>query len=118
MSVKKAAIDSRAVEPVSQTGYPEPYRSQVISAGMCVGFPADVEAGHQLINRGAHPAVYLEISNRDDEDTAYYTDAEVDLIASPPHARGRMTRKDGTPYQGPRRTGFSPGGHGTCETFR
>ena len=158
MPVNKAAIDSRAVEPVSMTGYPEPYRSQVmprekrqlgdvfgltkiginrttlapgkvssmchwhtaedeliymlegevvlrttsgeqvISAGMCVGFPAGAEEGHQLINRSAHPAVYLEISNRDDEDTAYYTDAEVDLIASPPHARGRMTRKDGTVY--------------------
>ena len=36
--------------------------------------------------------------NRDAEDTAYYTDPEVDLIASPPHARGKMTRKDGTPY--------------------
>ena len=71
---------------------------QVISAGMCVGFPAGVEEGHQLINRSAQPAVYLEISNRDDEDTAYYTDAEVDLMWSPPHARGRMTRKDGTPY--------------------
>jgi uncharacterized cupin superfamily protein len=174
MSVNKAAIDSRAVGPVSKTGYPEPYRSQVmprekrqlgdafgltkiginrttlapgkvssmchwhtaedefiymlegevvlrttsseqvISAGMCVGFPAagvpagdvtataaPVEEGHQLINRSAHPAVYLEISNRDDEDTAYYTDAAVDLIASPPHARGRMTRKDGTPYEEP-----------------
>jgi uncharacterized cupin superfamily protein len=116
MSVKKAAIDATTVEPVSQTGYPEPYRSQVmprekrrlgdvfgltkiginrttlapgkvssmchwhtaedefiymlegevvlrttsgeqlISAGMCVGFPAGVEEGHQLINRGAHPA--------------------------------------------------------------
>lgn len=32
------------------------------------------------------------------EDTAYYTDPEVDVIASPPHARGKMTRKDGTPY--------------------
>ena len=38
------------------------------------------------------------ISNRDAEDTAYYTDSEVDLIASPPHAREKMTRKDGTPY--------------------
>ena len=37
-------------------------------------------------------------SNRDAEDTAYYTDPEVDLIASPPQARGKMTRKDGTPY--------------------
>jgi uncharacterized cupin superfamily protein len=157
MSVKKAAIDATTVEAVSKTGYPEPYRSQVlprakrglgdlfgltkiginhttlapgkvssmchwhtaedefiyllegevvlrtsageqvISAGMCVGFPAGVEEGHQLINRSAHPAVYLEISNRDGEDTAYYTDAEVDMLWSPPHARGRMTRKDGTP---------------------
>jgi uncharacterized cupin superfamily protein len=71
---------------------------QVISAGMCVGFPAGAEDGHQLINRSAQPAVYLEISNRDGEDTAYYTDAEVDLMWSPPHARRRMTRKDGTPY--------------------
>src|SRR5712664_694485 len=38
------------------------------------------------------------ISNRDAEDTAYYRDSEVDLIASPPHARGKMTRKDGMPY--------------------
>jgi uncharacterized cupin superfamily protein len=71
---------------------------QVLSAGMCAGFPAGVEDGHQLINRSTRPAVYLEISNRDAEDTAYYTDAEVDLIANPPHARGVMTRKDGTPY--------------------
>jgi uncharacterized cupin superfamily protein len=70
---------------------------QVLTAGMCVGFSAGVEAGHQLINRSAHPAVYLEVSNRDAEDTAYYTDPDVDLIASPPHARGKMTRKDGTP---------------------
>jgi uncharacterized cupin superfamily protein len=71
---------------------------QVLSAGTCAGFPAGVEEGHQLINRSTRPAVYLEISNRDAEDTAYYTDAEVDLIANPPHARGAMTRKDGTPY--------------------
>ena len=44
------------------------------------------------------PMQHLEISNRDAEDTAYYTDPEVDLIASPPYARGKMTRKDGTPY--------------------
>jgi uncharacterized cupin superfamily protein len=71
---------------------------QVLRAGMCAGFPAGVEDGHQLINRSEHPVVYLEVSNRDAEDTAYYSDADVDLIANPPHARGRMTRKDGTPY--------------------
>lgn len=71
---------------------------EVLRAGMCAGFPAGVEDGHQLINRSAHPVVYLEISNRDAEDTAYYPDADVDLVANPPSARGKMTRKDGTPY--------------------
>jgi uncharacterized cupin superfamily protein len=71
---------------------------QVLSAGMCAGFPAGTENGHQLINRSSQTVVYLEVSNRDAADTAYYTDPEVDLIASPPHAKGRMTHKDGTPY--------------------
>lgn len=70
---------------------------QVLAAGMCAGFPAGVGDGHQLINRGTRPAVYLEISNRNAEDTVYYSDPDVDLIANPPHARGRMTRRDGTP---------------------
>jgi uncharacterized cupin superfamily protein len=43
-------------------------------------------------------AVYLEVSNRDAEDTVYYSDTEVDLVANPPNARGKMTRRDGTPY--------------------
>ncbi len=70
---------------------------QLLRAGMCAGFPAGVDDGHHLINESDHPAVYLEVSNRDAEDTAYYPDPDVDLVASPPHARGRMTRKDGTP---------------------
>src|SRR5579864_6303698 len=70
---------------------------QVLMPGMCAGFPAGVEDGHQLINRSSRPAVYLEISNRDDDDTVYYSDEDVDLVASPPHARGRMTRRDGSP---------------------
>ena len=70
---------------------------QVLSAGMCAGFPAGVEDGHQLINRGDRPAVYLEISNRDSGDSAHYSDPDVDLIWSPPHARGKITRRDGTP---------------------
>ena len=43
---------------------------QTLTAGMCAGFPADLANGHQLINRSAKPAVYLEISNRDGEDVA------------------------------------------------
>jgi uncharacterized cupin superfamily protein len=71
---------------------------QRLVAGMCAGFPAGLEDGHQLVNRGDRPAVYLEVSNRDPEDTGHYSDPEVDLVFSPAHARGRMTRRDGTAY--------------------
>jgi uncharacterized cupin superfamily protein len=72
---------------------------QRLTAGMCAGFAAGAADGHQLVNRSAQPALYLEISNRDSErDSVYYTDPDVDLILSPPHARGRITHRDGTPY--------------------
>ncbi|MBS0379345.1 MAG: cupin domain-containing protein [Proteobacteria bacterium] len=68
-----------------------------LEAGMCAGFPAGARDGHQLINRSASPATFLVVSNRDPEDTAHYSDPDVDLMWSPPNARGRMTRRDGTP---------------------
>jgi uncharacterized cupin superfamily protein len=80
-------------EVVLRTGAGE----QLLRAGMCAGFPAGSEDGHQLINRGSVPAVYLEVSNRDPADTAKYSDPDVDLVWSPPHAPGRFTRRDGTP---------------------
>lgn len=70
---------------------------QLLRAGMCAGFPAGSEDGHQLINRSDAPAVYLEVSNRDPADSAYYSDPDVDLMWSPPHAPGRFTRRDGSP---------------------
>jgi uncharacterized cupin superfamily protein len=70
---------------------------QLLRAGMCAGFPAGAKDGHQLINRSARDAVYLEVSNRDDADTVYYTDPDVDMVYSPPDAPGRFTRRDGTP---------------------
>jgi uncharacterized cupin superfamily protein len=69
---------------------------QRLTAGMCAGFPAGAADGHQLINRSAADAVYLEISNRDDADGAHYSDPDVDLLWSPPHAPGRFTRRDGS----------------------
>jgi len=71
---------------------------QPLSPGMCAGFPAGSRDGHQLVNRGARTAVYLVVSNRDPEDLAHYTDGDVDLMWSAPIARGRLTRRDGTPY--------------------
>src|SRR5215467_12099619 len=40
---------------------------QVLTAGMCAGFPAGSRNGHHFINRGGQPARYLEISNRHPE---------------------------------------------------
>jgi uncharacterized cupin superfamily protein len=81
-------------EVVLRTGAGE----QLLRAGAYAGFPAGVEDGHQLINRSARPARYLEISNRDPEDTGQYSDPDVDLRWNAPSSRGRFTRKDGTPY--------------------
>jgi uncharacterized cupin superfamily protein len=73
---------------------------QVLKAGMCAGFPvaADVTKGdgHQLVNRSDQPAVYLEISNRDPRDTAYYSDE--DLFYHGANAPVRFTRKDGSAF--------------------
>lgn len=70
---------------------------QLLRAGMCAGFPAGSSDGHQLINRGTAPALYLEMSNRDPADTGHYSDSEVDLVWNPPQARGKFTRRDGSP---------------------
>ena len=64
---------------------------QLLTAGMCAGFPAGAADGHQLINRSAAPAVYLEVSNRESADTVYYP--ELDLM----YVGGKPTRRDGTP---------------------
>jgi len=70
---------------------------QLLTAGMCAGFPAGSTDGHQLVNRSTHPAVYLEISNRDARDVGQYSEPDVDLVWNAPHARGKYTRRDGTP---------------------
>lgn len=69
---------------------------QLLTPGSCAGFAAGSGDGHQLVNRGRVPAVYLEIGSRDDADTAHYPD--VDLVWNAPGLPGRYSRKDGTPY--------------------
>jgi uncharacterized cupin superfamily protein len=71
---------------------------QLLSAGMCAGFRAGATDGHQLINRSAEPAMYLEISNRATQaDTVHYSDPDVDMVWNAASARGRFTRRDGSP---------------------
>jgi len=73
---------------------------QVLTAGMCAGFPASADGktgdGHQLINRSSAPAVYLEVSNREQGDVAFYPD--VDLHYHGEGAPVMFTRKDGSRF--------------------
>jgi uncharacterized cupin superfamily protein len=69
---------------------------QTLRAGMCAGFPLGTSDGHQLVNRGPVPAVYLEISDRHPEDKAHYPD--VDLMYQGAAAAVRFTRKDGSTF--------------------
>jgi uncharacterized cupin superfamily protein len=70
---------------------------RVLVAGTCAGFPAGARNGHQLVNRCDRPARYLEISNRDPEDTAEYPD---DDLTYRKQADGSAVfgHKDGRPY--------------------
>ena len=79
-------------EVVLRTGIGE----QVLTAGMCCGFPLGPADGHQLINRSSMPAVYLEVSNRDAADVGHY--ADVDLRWNAPDAPGIFTKKDGSKF--------------------
>ena len=70
---------------------------QILTAGMCAGFPAGKREGHHLMNRSSRPARYLEISNCDPNDSAEYT--EVDLAyRRGPDGTAVFTRKDGSSY--------------------
>jgi uncharacterized cupin superfamily protein len=69
---------------------------QTLTSGMCAGFPLGTRDGHQLVNRSAQPAVYLEVSNRDVQDRAVYPD--VDLQYNGANAAVKFTRKDGSSF--------------------
>jgi uncharacterized cupin superfamily protein len=50
---------------------------QVLTAGMCNGYPAGSRDGHHFINRSAGPALYLEVGTRVKGDTAFYPDDDL-----------------------------------------
>ena len=70
---------------------------QVLTAGMCAGFPAGSQNGHHFLNRSDRPARYLEIGSRDPADTVGYS--EVDLACSK-NSEGAwvFTKRDGSTY--------------------
>ena len=69
---------------------------QLLTPGMAAGFPAGDENGHQLVNKSAAIALYLEIGDRTSGDRVNYPDEDLVALDSP---QGRVfVHKDGSPY--------------------
>ncbi len=70
---------------------------QTLTSGMCAGFKAGTTDAHHLVNRSNAPARYLEISNRDPRDTAFYPDDDL-AYGHAPDGTPQFTRKDGSRF--------------------
>lgn len=72
---------------------------QILTPGTYAGFPAGTRNGHHFINRSDRPVKYLEMSNRDPNDSAEYTDPTVDLAYyKAPNGKNVFTHRDGSSY--------------------
>ena len=70
---------------------------QVLTPGMAIGFPANDENGHHLVNRSGKPATYLEIGTRAAVDHCVYPDIDMDLTKIA--GKFTMRRKNGRPFE-------------------
>jgi uncharacterized cupin superfamily protein len=69
----------------------------VLRAGDAAGFKANSGNGHQLVNRSARDATYLEIGTRSKNEIAHYPDADL-ALSYDESGKPRYTRKSGEPY--------------------
>lgn len=67
-----------------------------LAPGMCAGFQAGNDNGHQLINRSSEEVVYLEVGDRSIDDMGIYPDD--DLQALLVDGKWEFTHKDGSLY--------------------
>jgi uncharacterized cupin superfamily protein len=70
---------------------------QILTAGMCAGYPAGKRDAHHFINRSGRVARYLEIGTRADADAAHYPDDDL-AWAKGPGGEEIPVHKDGRPY--------------------
>src|SRR5215471_358486 len=68
----------------------------LLRPGDAAGFKAGVANGHQLVNKSAREALYLEIGTRAATERSHYPD--VDLAGEKGERGYRFTRKSGEPY--------------------
>lgn len=69
---------------------------ELVKAGMAAGFPKNVPNGHHFINRGAKPAIYLEVGTRSDDEVCSYPDIDLHLVTE--NGKYAWLHKDGRPY--------------------
>ena len=69
---------------------------QLLTAGMCAGYPAGRRDAHHFVNRSQRPARYLEIGNRIDGDAGFYPDDDLMWIETEDGTVG--AHKDGRRY--------------------
>jgi uncharacterized cupin superfamily protein len=69
---------------------------ETVGAGQVIGFPAGEANGHQIVNRGAVPLVFIEVASFAEDNISTYPDE--DLLQVPDGRVRRFVRRDGTPY--------------------
>lgn len=69
---------------------------QVLTAGLCAGFPGGKADGHCLVNKSDETARILEVGSRDPRDEGNYPDIDLHCQAGR-YEKVQFTRKDGTP---------------------
>lgn len=70
---------------------------EVLKPGQCVGFPAGQAVGHQIVNRGEKPLIFVEVGTIADENVSTYPDD--DLLQVPDGRGRRFVRHDGTAFE-------------------
>jgi len=70
---------------------------EVLTAGMCAGFPAGAPDGHCLVNRSDKVAMLLEVGDRAAREVVHYPDIDLHGEGSPADGFA-FTHKDGRPY--------------------
>ncbi|WP_375201703.1 cupin domain-containing protein [Hyphococcus sp.] len=70
----------------------------VLKPGDVAAFKAGVENGHMLVNRSDGDAVFLEVGTRSPDETASYTDPDVDMKVVKENGAWTLYRKNGDKY--------------------
>jgi len=69
----------------------------LMSPGDCMGFKANNNIAHQLINRSSNEVIYIEVGDRTPADSVEYPDDDLALVQKTDGTWSAL-HKDGSPY--------------------